>query len=307
MLVIAGASFWGLGGTVAQRLFQDYSISVDWLVSTRLLIAGVLLLAIQFLLKDRMQVFDVWRNKFASVRLVIFGLFGTLAVQYTFMASINYGNAAVATLLQYLAPVMIIFYLLLRRQTIFTRQDVVIVILALGGCFLLLTNGSLAGLSVPFNAVVWGVLSAVALAFYTLYAIPLLKQYDSLVVVGWAMTVGGAAMSLIHPPWEVNLAGMPLEGYLYLAFVIVFGTMLAFWFYIESLQSLSPKETSLLSSLEPLVAVVATVFWLQEPFGLFQWGGAASIIGMIVILALSKPKVSAEVPRKKRRLFGSRP
>ena len=114
-------------------------------------------------------------------------------------------------------------------------------------------------------------------------------------------------MSLIHPPWEVNLAGMPLEGYLYLAFVIVFGTMLAFWFYIESLQSLSPKETSLLSSLEPLVAVVATVFWLQEPFGLFQWGGAASIIGMIVILALSKPKVSAEVPRKKRRLFGSRP
>ncbi|CDQ41561.1 hypothetical protein M948_20330 [Virgibacillus sp. CM-4] len=48
--------------------------------------------------------------------------------------------------------------------------------------------------------------------------------------------------------------------YSYLVFVIIFGTMIAFWFYIESLQSLSPKETSLLGNLEPLSAVLTTVF-----------------------------------------------
>ncbi|MCY7705116.1 DMT family transporter, partial [Bacillus safensis] len=61
------------------------------------------------------------------------------------------------------------------------------------------------------------------------------------------------------------------EAYVYLLFVVIFGTMIAFWFYIESLQYLSPKESSLIGSVEPLAAVVTTVFWLKEPFGLFQW------------------------------------
>ncbi|MCP1309013.1 DMT family transporter [Paenibacillus tyrfis] len=287
-LVITGAILWGISGTVAKKLFQYYAIEVDWLVTTRLLVAGNLLLAVQFFTKDRSQIFGVWKNRSAAFKLVIFALFGTLAVQYTYMASIQHGNAAVATLLQYLAPVMIIIYLILRKQTVFTRQDLVTVSLALVGCFLLLTNGSVSQLSVPMPAIVWGVLSGVTLAFYTVYAVPLLKQYDSLVIVGWAMIIGGAALSFIHPPWQADYAGMPLEAYLYLVFVIVFGTMLAFWFYIESLQSLSPKESSLVGSLEPLAAVLTTVLWLKEPFGYFQWIGTSCIIGMILLVALKK-------------------
>lgn len=220
--------------------------------------------------------------------MIIFGLLGMLAVQYTYMASIKHGNAAVATLLQYLAPVMIIVYLVLRKQTAPTRRDLMSVSLALVGCFFLLTNGSISHLSVPTLAIIWGVLSGIALAFYTLYAIPLLKQYDSLVIVGWAMIIGGLALSFVHPPWQIDFISLTLEVYLSLVFVIIFGTMIAFWFYIESLQSLLPKESSLLGSIEPLAAVLTTVFWLKEPFGIFQWVGTSCIIIMIFFLALSK-------------------
>ncbi|MGD6844618.1 DMT family transporter [Bacillus infantis] len=291
-LVITGAVCWGIGGTVAKKLFQQYQIDVDWLVSTRLLIAGFLLLTVQFFGKDRSQILGVWKTGRTGIQLIIFGLFGMLAVQYTYMASIKHGNAAVATLLQYLAPVMIIIYLIFRRQTVLTRRDLLTVSLALVGCFFLLTNGSIAQLSVPKPAIVWGVLSGIALAFYTLYAIPLLKQYDSLVIVGWAMIIGGFALSMIHPPWQMDFKSLPLEGYLYLVFVIIFGTMIAFWFYIKSLQSLPPKESSLLGSIEPLAAVLTTVFWLKEPFGFYQWTGTACIIGMILLLALKKDSSS---------------
>ena len=287
-LVITGATFWGIGGTVAQKLFHQYAIDINWLVTTRLLIAGFLLLAIQFFGKDPSQILGVWKKRRTAVPLIIFGLMGMLAVQYTYMASIKYGNAAVATLLQYLAPVMIIIYSVLRKHSIFTRKDFITVSLALAGCFFLLTNGSISQLSVPTLAVVWGVLSGIALAFYTLYAVPLLKQYDSLVIVGWAMIIGGFALSFIHSPLQMDFKSLPLAAYLYLAFVIVFGTMIAFWFYIESLQSLSPKESSLFGSIEPLAAVLTTVFWLKESFGFFQWVGAFCIIGMIVLLALKK-------------------
>lgn len=288
VLVTTGATFWGVGGTVAQKLFQDYAIDVNWLVTTRLLIAGFLLLAVHFFKNDRSQILGVWKNKKVAIQLIIFGLLGMLAVQYTYMASIKHGNAAVATLLQYLAPVMIIGYVILRKQAVLTRNDLITVALALVGCFFLLTNGSTSGLSVPTLAIVWGVLSGVALAFYTLYAVPLLAQYGSLVIVGWAMIIGGFGLSFIHPPWEIDLTSLTIEAYVYLFFVIIFGTMIAFWFYIESLQSLSPKETSLLGTLEPLAAVFTTVIWLKEPFGMFQWVGTACIIGMILLLALNK-------------------
>ncbi|MBE3648908.1 EamA family transporter [Paenibacillus polymyxa] len=295
-LVITGAIFWGISGTVAKKLFQQ--IDVNWLVTTRLLIAGVLLLALQFLIKDRTQIWGVWKNRRTAFQLVVYGLVGMLSVQYTYMASIQRGNAAVATLLQYLAPIMIIIYLILRKHTVFTRKDLSAILLALVGCFFLLTNGSISQLSVPTVAIVWGILSAIALAFYTLYAIPLLKQYDSLVIVGWAMVIGGFGLSLIHPPWQVDFKTLTLETYLYLAFVIIFGTMIAFWFYIESLQSLSPKETSFLSSLEPLAAVLTTVFWLKEPFGFFQWVGVICIIGLILLLAFNKKPSSNNQSRE---------
>lgn len=294
LLVIMAAIFWGVGGTVAQKLFNQFGIDVNWLVTTRLLTAGFLLLTIQYLGKARSQVFGVWKNKKNAFRLITFGIFGMLAVQYTYMASINHGNAAVATLLQYTAPVMIIIYMVLRRQSAFTGKDLLIVSLALSGCFFLLTNGSISSLSVPTLAIFWGLTSGLALAFYTLYAVPLLKEFHSLVIVGWAMIIGGFALSFIHPPWQIDLNTLTVEAYLYLVFVIIFGTMIAFWFYIESLQNLSPKETSLFSSLEPLAAVLTTVFWLKEPFGFFQWLGAACMMVMILMLALSKESAPKE-------------
>lgn len=288
IIVIIAAIFWGVGGTVAQKLFNQYGIAVNWLVTIRLLVAGLLLLAIQYWGKNRSQVFGVWKNPQIVAKLFIFGIFGMLAVQYTYMASINHGNAAVATLLQYLAPVMIIIYLVFRGQSPLTGKDILIVTLALGGCFFLVTNGSISSFSVPPLAVIWGFASGLAYAFYTLYAVSLLKEYDSLVIVGWAMVIGGTALSFIHPPWQIDLKTLTVEAYLYLVFVIIFGTMIAFWFYFESLNSLSPKETSLFSCLEPLAAVLTTVFWLKVPFGSFQWLGAACMMVMILMLALSK-------------------
>ncbi len=212
--VTMGAICWGMGGTVAQKLFQEFEISVDWLVSVRLLTAGFLLLMISCIKRNRYHVLGVWKNRKSAFQLVVFAIAGMLAVQYTYMASIKHGNAAVATLLQYLSPVMIIIYLLLRKQSIFTRQDVITVLLALGGCFFLLTNGSISQLSVPVSAVVWGVLSGVAAAFYTLYAVPLIKKYSSLVIVGWSMVIGGSVMSFIHPPWEASSLSPITWGYI---------------------------------------------------------------------------------------------
>ncbi|MBD8038818.1 EamA family transporter [Solibacillus sp. A46] len=285
ILVVSGCFFWGIGGTMSQQLFSQ-GIEVSWLVSTRLVIAGILLLITQAIFKDHHQILEIWRQKYTAFRLVTFAIVGMLAVQYTYMASIKEGNAAVATLLQYLAPVMIIVWVTLRGQSKFTKKDAVTIVLALCGSFFLLTNGSLSAFAVPLPAIIWGLLSGLSLAFYTLYAIPLLQRFDSLVVVGWGMLLAGVTMSFVQPPWDVDVSNWTGSTVFYLIIVIIFGTMLAFWFYIESLQTLTAKETSLLGNIEPLTAVLATVLWLKEPFGSFQWFGTSLILAMMIYIAL---------------------
>lgn len=106
VLVIIGATFWGIGGTVSQWLFQHENLDVSWFVAVRLVISGLLLIVIAFMTQG-VKVFVVWWDKRAATQMIIYGIFGMLAVQYTFMSAINYGNAAVATLLQYLGPIFI--------------------------------------------------------------------------------------------------------------------------------------------------------------------------------------------------------
>ncbi|MDN8763580.1 EamA family transporter, partial [Staphylococcus aureus] len=81
------------------------------------------------------------------------------------MASINYGNAAVATLLQYIAPVYIIIWYVLRKKDTFKAFDLIAIILTITGSFLLLTNGSIHNLMVAKSSIIWGIISGLSLAF----------------------------------------------------------------------------------------------------------------------------------------------
>jgi hypothetical protein len=61
-----------------------------------------------------------------------------LAVQYTYFAAIKHGNAATATILQYLAPVFITGYAAIRAKRFPAVKEVVALVLAFVGTFFLL-------------------------------------------------------------------------------------------------------------------------------------------------------------------------
>lgn len=102
------------------------------------------------------------------------------------------------------------------------------------------------------------------------------------------MLISGLCMNMIHPVWKVEVQDWSLIMMLVLAFTIHFGTTIAFWMFIKSLEYLEAKETTLLGTVEPLTAVVSSVIWLNLPFGLLQVVGMILILVMVVYLSLAR-------------------
>jgi drug/metabolite transporter (DMT)-like permease len=286
VLVLIAAILWGISGTVAQYLFQKQGFNTNWLVVTRLLASGAILLLYSHTVGNQ-NIWSIWKIKKNIFGLLLFGIVGMLGVQYTFFAAIEHGNAATATVLQYLAPVIITCYLCFRAKELPVKHEIIAVLLALLGTFLLATNGNIQSLSISGVALFWGILSAFALAFYTLQPGALLSKWGSLLVVGWGMMIGGIVFSFISPPWEFQ-GNWSLSSFLAVLFVVIFGTLIAFFCFMESLKYIKASEASLLACAEPLSAAFLAVAWLHVPFGLAEWIGTSCIIATIFILSMTK-------------------
>ncbi|BDH61685.1 permease [Lysinibacillus sp. PLM2] len=285
-LVLIAATFWGVSGTVSQYLFQSLHISTEWLTTVRLLSAGFLLIIIAYRFEGK-RIFDIWRQKADVLGIILFGIVGMIGVQYTYLAAINHSNAATATILQYLGPALVTSYFILLAKRMPKFKEITAVLLALIGTFLLVTHGNVNSLAISKEGLIWGLLSAFGLAFYTIQPIKLLQRWGSMIVVGWGMIVGGFVFSFVHPPWQFVGEWYVSTNFAFL-FVVVCGTVVSFYCYLQSLKYLSASETSLLACAEPLSAAFTAVLFLGVSFGWIDWIGTLCILSTIFILSFKK-------------------
>jgi drug/metabolite transporter (DMT)-like permease len=288
LLAVAAAVMWGVSGACAQFLFQRRQVGIDWLVTMRLLIAGALLLLYAGA-RHGVAVLRPWRTPASAASLIVFGIVGMLGVQYTYFAAIRHSNAATGTVLQYLGPSCIALWLALVRRAPPSRAVCAAILLAFAGTLLLVTHGRAGELVITPAALCWGLASAVALAFYTLQPVRLLRDSDAATVAGWGMLIGGLACGIFSQPWRLSLA-WDAGAVVAAGFVILFGTLLAFLFYLSAVRHIGPQKTSLLACAEPLAATVAAVGWLRIPFGVADALGSVCILATLFVLSRKSAK-----------------
>jgi drug/metabolite transporter (DMT)-like permease len=277
---ILASILFGVGGTFAQFLFQQRGVNIDWLVTMRLLFAGPVLLLISAIGGKR--IFTVWRTD--AVPLVIFGILGMMPVQYTYMAAINASNTATATVLQFTAPAMVALWLGVVGRKKPGPREMAAIGLAMLGTFFLVTHGKFGILSISALALFWGLASAAAAAFNSIQPSNLLKKHGAALVAGWGMVIGGVALSLFHAPWKIEGTWDATAG-IFFAFILVMGTLAAFYLFNKALRMIGAQKTILLTCAEPLSAAVLAVWWLGVSFGPMDWLGTVLILATIVLLA----------------------
>jgi drug/metabolite transporter (DMT)-like permease len=283
ILAISAAILWGISGVCAQFVFQEKQIDIEWMVTVRLLVAGASLL-LYSASRSGAKIWHIWRSRRSAFDLLLFSVFGMLTVQYTYFAAIRHSNAATGTVLQYLGPVFIALYFSVIRKRLPSRLESAAIFFACLGTLLLVTRGDLGSMKISGLALFWGLSSALALAFYTIQPVRLLRENDAANVVGWSMVVGGLGLSLLSRPWHIpgiwDMQTISATG-----FIIIFGTLLSFYAYLAAVKRIGPQKTSLLACAEPLAATLVGVLWLSIPFALVDWIGSLCILATLFILA----------------------
>lgn len=202
----------------------------------------------------------------------------------------QYANVAFATVLSYCSPIVILLWTIVSTRKKPHAYELASVALVVLGAFTCVTHFDMNTLAVPVKGAVWGLISAVCFAFYTVSPRKLMHRFSVLSVTGWGMTIGGAAMLLVFRPWRME--GIQFGGklWLLLACVIILGTVLSFSLFQSGCNIVGSLVGSVLSSIEPVGSVVISVLFLNTTFSWLDILGFFLILVTIPIMAIGKAK-----------------
>ncbi len=221
-------------------------------------------------------------------QFVVLGIAGVAASNYFYYFAIERTSVATAIVLQYVAPVWVLLYMLARRLQHPTAQRILGVVMAVVGCAFAVgeisarTSFPWLGLSgARFNTigVIAAELAAIAFAFYNVYAQHLLQTYQRWTVLVYALFGAAAFWIVVNPPWKIAAQHYSGGQWAFMTVFSVTSVLIPFSFYFAGLQHLDPTRAIVTSCLEPVWAILLTAILLGELVSPIQ------VLGMLIVLS----------------------
>ena len=282
MVFIAGIA-WGRSGVCGQFLMSR-GMNVSQLISMRLLISGTVLTAIAAT-KYRENLVKVLRSKGALVGILLFAVLGFLMNQYSYLVAIDYTNAGTATVLQYMSPIVVLFFVALKERRIPEINEFLAIFFAVLGTFIIVTHGRLDGLAITPKGLVFGLLSAVTAAFCVVLPAKYVREYGSFPVIGLGMLMGGTISFLTTQAWQYPLV-LNQGNLIGLFGIIGIGTILNYSLFFMGIAIIGSVKGSLMAAVEPISSVVFAVILMQDIFYPMDFLGMLLIIVAVLLISL---------------------
>ena len=287
-VTLLGGALWGFSSVCGQYLFTQKGVSADWLVPYRLSIAGLAMVA-YYLARSPRAALAPLKDRALLPQLLIYAFFGLMMTQYSYFCGVELSNAAVATVIQYSAPALILAVVCFLERRVPKKVELIALIFAVLGVVLLATHGDLGSLVISAEALVWCLISALGVVIYSLIPTKLNQKYPVPLNLGWGMVIGGGALALYTRVWQ--LGGVSdADGFAVLVAVVILGTICASSFYMTGLKIIGASRASMIACIEPVSAAAFAYFWLGTEFVFLDFAGFTLIISCIFLLAKDRKK-----------------
>lgn len=214
------------------------------------------------------------------------GLFLYSAESGLYASALTRIDASLGELLMFSYPAIVVLAAIALRRERASARRIGAVAIASAGVLLVLAGGSGAGAIDPL-----GVLLALAAA--ALYATYVLST-DSLKgrlhpLTFSALVCSGAAIAFATAgtaSGTVALGALQWQAWLWIALIAVFSTAVGMTAFIAGVERLGPSRASIMSALDPLVAVALGGMVFGEALGALQLLGAAGVIAAVLVIQL---------------------
>lgn len=289
--ILVAVVFWGGSASIAKILF---STRFDTLIITQTRSSiSFILIASYFLLRDR-TVFHIERADLPKFALA--GVIGIAVTNFTYYYTVQEATVAAAILLQYTAPVLVMLYVVfVTREEALNGAKVLALILSLAGCWLAVGGGDWSAIQLQGWTLVSGVASAVCYSFMLLMSKHLLRKYSVWTTLTYAFGFSMLFWLFVNTPWEIAEKGYTLSDWGVLFLFAVVSILIPHSMFTSGLRLLEASTVGVVTTLEPVVAIVIAYFALGESLNGVQVLGGLAVVSAVVLL-----QAHALIRRKRR-------
>jgi len=160
-----------------------------------------------------------------------------------------------------------------------------------------------AGFSAELRGEAALVLASLSWASGSLYAKRKQWTLSPLVATGWEMLFAGLVLSVIAAgSGELSRFSPSTASWLALAYLVVFGSCIAFSAYIWLLHHVAAPKVATYAYVNPIIAVLLGCLFVGEPFTVWMAIGTPIIIAAVVLVTTARvrtgERAAASVPRR---------
>lgn len=296
-LVGLGATLFIINAGVSRVVLRAGVSPVD--LTTVRITGTALVLALAAVLLDRSSLRPPSGR--LAVLLVVHGLVGVAALQWTYFVAIDRLPVGLALLLEYQAPLLVALWARFVQQEVVRRRVWVGLGLALVG--LAMATGILGGeLAFDGLGLLAGLGAAVCFATYFLVGEHGVAQLAPLRVMLWSFSIATVAINVAAPVWNFpaellgdgasllgTFAGVVVPLVVLVWWVITLGTLVPFGLEIMALRHLSAATVTMVAMLEPVGVAALGWFWFAEELGLVATVGCALVLVGILAAQTGRP------------------
>ncbi|ROO90847.1 threonine/homoserine efflux transporter RhtA [Actinocorallia herbida] len=293
-LALLSALAFGSSGVAAKPLIDA---GLDPLHVAWLRIAGTALLLSPLAWRHR----ALLRER--PVLLLGFGMLGIAGVQAFYFASLSRIPVAVALLVEYLGPLLVLGWVRFVRRAPVSRAASLGVVLAVAGLACVVQIWS--GLAFDALGLAFALCAAVCQAGYFLLADQGTgdDQPDPLGVITFGFLAAALALTVVARPWTMDfgvlagtadLGGREIAAFLPYGYLVLVATLLAYVTGVVSVRLLSAQVAGVVACLEAVVAIVLGWFLLHERLAAPQLAGALLVLAGAFIAQRATPARDAQ-------------
>jgi len=289
ILTISGAACWGLIGLFVAPLYERGFSAWDAVAIRGIFSFAFLILFMTLFKREQLRTRIKDHIYFAGAGILSITLFN-----YFYFEVFSQSNLSIAVTLLYTGPLFVTILSRIFFKEALTIRKVGALIFAMIGCAFVVGFLPINQTSISGKVLFMGLLSGFCYALYSIFSKPLTKRYSALTITTYTFFYTSIFMLFGSDILKKTKQFIYVDVWISALLLSLVATFAAYVLYTAGLKHLEASKASILATIEPIIAVLTGVLFLNDHLNAWQFLGIGLVLYSTMIVAKKSVKFENE-------------